>query len=176
MVDLVRWTAFKWNTADATLTQEEVTTGTPEELLARNHPLLPELKQARTDLIDLLSVHSPELMDEFLSLDAPDPYLALPSTSIVPHLRQLTLRKEILPVFCGAALRHIGTKNLMDYVGELLASPLDINPTKVPAKRGFVNILAWKVGWDKQKGWMTFVRVYGGTCLNWWRYQNLLVA
>ncbi|CAG7848607.1 Ribosome-releasing factor 2, mitochondrial {ECO:0000255/HAMAP-Rule:MF_03059} Short=RRF2mt {ECO:0000255/HAMAP-Rule:MF_03059}; AltName: Full=Elongation factor G 2, mitochondrial {ECO:0000255/HAMAP-Rule:MF_03059}; Short=EF-G2mt {ECO:0000255/HAMAP-Rule:MF_03059}; Short=mEF-G 2 {ECO:0000255/HAMAP-Rule:MF_03059}; Flags: Precursor [Serendipita indica DSM 11827] len=163
IVDIVRWRAFKWNTIDAELMQEEVITGTPEELLSQNHPLLPEIKQARTDLIDLLSVHSPELMDEFLSLDTSDPYLTLPSTSIVPHLRQLTLRKEILPVFCGAALRHIGTKNLMDYIGDLLASPVDVNTAKAPAKRGFVNVLAWKVGWDKQKGWMTFVRVYGGT-------------
>jgi elongation factor G len=140
-----------------------VHTGPPEDLLVPNHPLLPALTQARTDLIDVLSIHSPELMDEFLALDAPDPYLAFPAEKIIPRLQELTARKEILPVFCGAALRHIGTKHLMDYIGELLASPIDIeNQSQTANKRGFVSLLAWKVGWDKQKGWMTFVRVYAG--------------
>jgi elongation factor G len=102
-------------------------------------------------------------MDEFLDLDARNPYLAFPAEKIIPRLRELTARKEILPIFCGAALHHIGTKNLMDYVGELLASPIDVgDQSQVSNKRGFVNLLAWKVGWDKQKGWMTFVRVCAG--------------
>jgi elongation factor G len=164
-VDLVKWQAFKWDTSDnsSIAVDASVQTGPPEDLLVPNHPLLPALTQARTDLLDLLSIHSPELMDEFLALDAPDPYLAFPAEKIIPRLRELTARKEILPVFCGAALHHIGTKHLMDYVGELLASPIDVGEqSQVPNKRGFVNILAWKVGWDKQKGWMTFVRVYAG--------------
>ncbi|EEB87548.1 hypothetical protein MPER_15064, partial [Moniliophthora perniciosa FA553] len=30
-------------------------------------------------------------------------------------------------------------------------------------KNAPLRLLAWKVGWDKKKGWMTFVRVYSGT-------------
>ena len=165
IVDIVKWRAFKWNISDGSSVPAEssVQMAPPEELLVQDHPLLPALVQARTSMLDLLSVHSPELMEELLSMDAPDPYLSFPSQSIVPHLRALTARKEILPVFCGAALSHIGTKNLMDYIGELLASPVDVgNQSPVAKRRDFVNILAWKVGWDKQKGWMTFVRVYAG--------------
>jgi elongation factor G len=165
VVDLVKWQAFKWETLDDSpiASDASVHTGPPEDLLVPNHPLLPALTQARTDLLDLLSFHSPELMDEFLALDAPNPYLAFPADKIIPHLRELTARKEILPVFCGSVLRHIGTKLLMDYIGELLASPIDIeNQSQAINKRGFVGLLAWKVGWDKQKGWMTFVRVYAG--------------
>lgn len=164
IVDVVRWEASKWQTSADGSIEQEVIKDAPEKLLAQDHPLLPCLKQARTDLIDTLSVHSPALLDEFLSVDAPDPYLALPAPTIIKHMRQLTLRREILPVLCGSALHHIGTKNLMDYIGELLASPADISDQSMEAqKRGFVSLLAWKVGWDKQKGWLTFVRVYAGS-------------
>ncbi|KAG8834880.1 Ribosome-releasing factor 2, mitochondrial [Serendipita sp. 399] len=165
IVDIVGWKASKWKVDSETIeANDDVQTGSPEELLDSDHPLLPALKQARTDLIDLLSIHSPTLMDELLSIESEDPYAALPAGKMMPHLRSLTLRKEILPVFCGAALKHMGTKNLMDYIGELLASPLDVD-TELAAtsRRGPVSILAWKVGWDRQKGWMTFVRIYGGT-------------
>lgn len=162
IVDLVKWQAIRWESPNDA-SNSAVQTDLPENLLVPDHPLLPALKQARTDLIDLLSIHSAELMEEFLSLDADDPYLALPATQILPRLRELTARKEILPVFCGSALHHIGTKTLMDYIGELLASPADVdNVPQNTSKGGSVTLLAWKVGWDKQKGWMTFVRVYGG--------------
>ena len=165
IVDIVKWQAFKWESPNdgSAPSDTSVQMGLPENMLAQDHPLLPALRTARTDLIDLLSIHSPEFMDEFLSIDAPDPYQALPAAQILPRLRELTARKEILPVFCGSALQHIGTKVLMDYSGELLASPMDVaNPSQSTQGRGSVSILAWKVGWDKQKGWMTFVRVYAG--------------
>jgi len=78
-------------------------------------------------------------------------------------------------VLCGAALKHVGTELLMNYIGELLASPQDVGhtaqkalieaskaPTRAIQKAGEVQMLAWKVSWDKKKGWMTFVRVYSG--------------
>jgi elongation factor G len=166
IVDVVEWKAFRWKHPHHKAhksSHDEMESGTPEEMLAEDHPLHPIMKQARADLIDLLSVHSPPLLDEFLALSAPDPYQALPPRAIIPHLRDLTLRKEILPVFCGSALHHIGTKNLMNYIGELLASPMDVRGVDIETpKPGSVTVLAWKVGWDRQKGWMTFVRVYGG--------------
>ena len=51
----------------------------------------------------------------------------------------------------------------MNYVGELLPSPVDVEPNpKAIAPNAPLRMLAWKVGWDKRKGWMTFVRVYSG--------------
>lgn len=165
IVDIVQWKAHQWLESEnfSGESSDPSTVGTPETLLGGDHPLLPVLKEARTSLIDQLSVNSSDFMEEFLSLEAQDPYLSFPPSKILPHLRNLTLQKDILPVFSGSALQHIGTKVLMDYIGELLASPLDTKGTMESDKRGGgVSVLAWKVGWDRQKGWMTFVRVYSG--------------
>lgn len=164
IVDVVQWKAYKWSDSGSSPdnSQNLVSTDSPEALLAPDHPLLPVLRQARTNLIDQLSIISADVMEEFLSIEAEDPYLAFPHSKIIPHLRKSTLQKEILPVFSGSALRHIGTQVLMGYIGELLASPLDVRNDIESDKRGGVSVLAWKVGWDRQKGWMTFVRVYSG--------------
>ncbi|KAG2130273.1 hypothetical protein DEU56DRAFT_914903 [Suillus clintonianus] len=50
----------------------------------------------------------------------------------------------------------------MNYVGKLLASPMDVRLASESAD-GSLCLLAWKVSWDKRKGWMTFVCVYSGT-------------
>jgi elongation factor G len=134
------------------------------------HPFLDHLVAARTEFIDSIALLSPDLLSEIVEDNSStgDAYLRVPSSAILSSLRELTLQKEVLPVFCGSALKHIGTELLMDYVGELLASPADVDKLGQPAatisrKPGLVQLLAWKVGWDKRKGWMTFVRIYAGS-------------
>ncbi|KZO97995.1 P-loop containing nucleoside triphosphate hydrolase protein [Calocera viscosa TUFC12733] len=132
-----------------------------------DHPLLDEILPARTRLIEALEEDEP-LMEELMLLsDAPSPispYLRLPGSSILPALRRATLGGHVLPVMGGSAFKHIGTELLMDFVGELLASPVDVRGKEGErGARGEVKLMAWKVGWDRMKGWMTFVRVYSGT-------------
>ncbi|KAF8339175.1 P-loop containing nucleoside triphosphate hydrolase protein [Cantharellus anzutake] len=186
IVDLVKWEVWKWsstsNTSDAKpschpLLREGTTEGSA--LFSEGHPLLKELMIAREAVIDSLCVRSPDLMNSFLSLDSHYPYLALPNNEIIKTLRQLTQSRDILPVLCGSALRHVGTDLLLDYIGELLASPLDTmrletgdyqivsNGMQQPVTPSLSEVelqaLAWKVAWDSQRGWMTFVRIYSGT-------------
>ena len=127
-----------------------------------SHPLLSHLIHARTQLLESLGMHSEALFNHLLALPhSPSAYLSVSAATIMPHLRELTLRQEILPIVCGSALKHIGTELLLDYVGALLANPLDVELSKV-AHSEQVQLLAWKVTWDKRRGWMTFVRVYSG--------------
>lgn len=166
LVDLVKWEVWKWNDE-----RESVRTPLPREadelagcgILPASHPLLAHLVAARTELLESLSMFSEQLMESLLSLpSSPSAYLTVDATGILPEVRAMTLRKEILPVFCGSAIKGIGTDILLDYVGELLASPVDV-PHDKQSPKSPVRLLAWKVGWDKRKGWMTFVRVYSGT-------------
>jgi len=102
-------------------------------------------------------------MEHLLDLPThPSAYLGVSPSAILPLLRSATLKSDILPVLCGSAIKHIGTEIVMDYAGELLASPLDVSPHAV-ASQNPLRLLAWKVSWDKRRGWMTFVRVYSGS-------------
>lgn len=101
-------------------------------------------------------------MDKLLDLPSnPSAYLSIEPSEIIPDLRAATLRSDILPVVCGSAFKHVGTELLMNYIGELFPSPVDV-AGEVPSSKEPLRMLAWKVGWDKRKGWMTFVRVYSG--------------
>ncbi|KAF7965622.1 hypothetical protein HWV62_42627 [Athelia sp. TMB] len=167
LVDLVNWEIWKWEADETEPTRHplprDVDGLSQMEVLPANHPILPHLVPARTALLENLSMFSEELMEQLLELPSgPSSYLTLETPAIMPHLRAASLRKDILPVLCGAAMKNIGTELVMDYVGELLASPLDVKH-EVQSADSPLRLLAWKVAWDKKKGWMTYVRVYSGT-------------
>ena len=175
LVDLVKWEIWKWD-AEGTPSRQPLPRDIGDiresDIFPSDHPILEHLLPARTALLDNLSMFSEELMDVLLNLPStPSAYLQIPADQILPHLRAATLRNDILPVLCGSAFRHVGTELVMDYVGELLPNPVDtlkkdlvIRGEKPIAKvqSGPLVMLAWKVTWDKRKGWMTFVRVYSG--------------
>ncbi|TBU32839.1 P-loop containing nucleoside triphosphate hydrolase protein [Dichomitus squalens] len=168
LVDLVKWEVWKYAVDGAPTvhplprTQEELERS---ELFPQSHPLVPHLLPARVTMLDNLAQVSEDIFETLLSLpEDPSSYLSVQAVDILPHLRAATLRNDILPVLCGSAFKHIGTELLMNYVGELLPSPVDVEPNpKALAANAPLRMLAWKVGWDKRKGWMTFVRVYAGT-------------
>ena len=164
IVDLVNWDVWKAGDQGCIRiplpnTAEELAEHSP---FSPSHPLLSHLIPARTQLLESLCMHSEALLDRILALpQGPSAYLSVPGPTLIPCLRELTLRQEILPIICGSALKHIGTELLLNYVGALLANPSDVQSVEV-TQSGQVQLLAWKVTWDKRRGWMTFVRVYSG--------------
>ncbi|KAG6869290.1 hypothetical protein C0993_000043 [Termitomyces sp. T159_Od127] len=161
LVDLVKWRVWKWDTEGQVschpLPRDDVAFSN-FSLLPSSHPILPHLIPARTQLLENLSMFSEELMEELLSLpSSTTAYLQIDSSKILRHLRKATIRNEILPVLGGSAMKDIGTDLVMDYIGELLASPVDV-PHDSQVANAPVRMLAWKVAWDKKRGWMTFVR------------------
>ncbi|PPQ99053.1 hypothetical protein CVT24_003613 [Panaeolus cyanescens] len=166
LVDLVKWELWKYD-EEGNATSHPIPRNTEElqnfEYLPASHPVNKHLVYARTQMLENLAMTSDELMEQLLELPASDPssYLALDSSTILPHLRQASLSGQILPVLCGSAMKHIGSNLVLDYIGELLASPLDVIPAE-QEKNQHLRMLAWKVVWDDKKGWMTFVRVYSG--------------
>lgn len=176
LVDLVKWEVWRYS-AKGNPTRRALPTTIEEleasDLFPPDHPIRSHLVPARTALLDNLSMFSEELMETLLSLpSSPSAYLTVTPDKIMPHLRAATLRNDVLPVLCGSAFKHIGTELVMDYIGELLPSPMDMldKTFTLPSPKPLVArvndaplvMLAWKVGWDERKGWMTFVRVYSG--------------
>lgn len=173
LVDLVKWQLWEW-TVDGECRNHSLPlsldTADLLRILPKEHPIIPHLIPARVALLENLAMYSEELMDKLLALPSePSYYLQIQPQDIIPHLRRATLGNQVLPVLCGSALEGIGTEVIMDYVGELLPSPLDVRMDDENVN-GPLRLLAWKVAWDQRKGWMTFVRVYSG-CL---RSQSVL--
>ncbi|KAI0353592.1 P-loop containing nucleoside triphosphate hydrolase protein [Trametes cingulata] len=170
LVDLVKWEVWRYDSEGKASVHALPRTKEGLEhsdLFPASHPVIPHLLPARVTMLDNLAQVSEGLFDMLLSLpDDPSSYLSVEAPDILPHLRAATLRNDVVPVLCGSAFKHIGTELLMNYVGELLPSPVDVEPNpKALAPNAPLSMLAWKVGWDKRKGWMTFVRVYSGQIL-----------
>ncbi|KAI9574716.1 P-loop containing nucleoside triphosphate hydrolase protein [Boletus coccyginus] len=159
LVDLVKWELWKWTEGGNYVCQPLPLVKNASEfagIFPTGHPIIPHLVPARTALLENLAMFSEDLMDRLLGFPSdPYSYLQVHSTEIIPHLRKATIENQVLPVLCGSAIKSIGTELVMDYVGHLLASPLDV--------RFQVESPDAPVAWDKRKGWMTFVRVYSGT-------------
>lgn len=165
IVDLVKWEVWKWD-KEGTSTRHPLPRSEKDfeknSILPSGHPLHSHLISARAALLENLSMFSEELMKTLLALPSgPSSYLKVREDSILPILRSSTLKNEILPVLCGSAMKHIGTELVLDYAGQLLAAPSDVTIVS-QLKQSQVQMLAWKVSWDKRKGWMTFVRIYSG--------------
>jgi elongation factor G len=167
LVDLVKWELWKW---DGDQHSRHPLPRNEEQLMATHlfpsdHPILRELIPARIALLENLSMFSEDLMEQLLELSTePSSYLSVAPSAIIPHLRASTIRNEILPVIGGSAMKNIGTELVLDYAGELFADPLTVSAIPKPESSP-LRVLAWKVSWDKRKGWMTFVRVYSGMSL-----------
>jgi elongation factor G len=166
LVDLVNWEVWKWD-SDATSPSRHPLPRDIHDLnrmdfIPSSHPILPYLVPARTALLENLSMFSEQLMESLLSFPSgPSSYLSVESSEIMHHLRAASLHNDILPVLCGSATKNIGTELVMNYIGELLPSPLDVR-SNTQSKDAPLRLLAWKVGWHQKKGWLTYVRVYSG--------------
>ena len=89
-------------------------------------------------------------------------------------LRNATLSNNLIPVFCGSALKNIGIQPLLDGVNSYLPSPFDVpaisgvHPqTETVEERAAgldqpFSALAFKVATDPHVGKLTFLRVYSG--------------
>lgn len=165
LVDLVRWQLWEWTLDGDCKIHPLPLSPDPREfsgILPGEHPIIPHLLPARIALLENLAMFSEELMEQLLALPTnASSYLGIHSHEIIPHLRRITLRNQVLPVLCGSAMKSIGTELVMDYAGDLLASPLDVRREDEAVDEP-LRLLAWKVAWDQRRGWMTFVRVYSG--------------
>jgi elongation factor G len=81
------------------------------------------LREARVALVELLSEHDDQLVEDFF--EAEEDHLKVTSAQIWESLRRCLLAQpsSIIPVFAGASFRNIGVQPLLDAVDNLLPSP-----------------------------------------------------
>ncbi|HYZ03170.1 MAG TPA: elongation factor G, partial [Candidatus Binatia bacterium] len=123
----------------------------------------------RRELIEAAADYDDEVMARYLEEEE------ISKEALIAALRRGTVRGELVPVLCGAALRNRGVQPLLDAVVDYLPSPADKPPVEGvdPASQVHAirevgddvpfSALAFKIQIDPQGvGKLSFFRVYSG--------------
>jgi elongation factor G len=160
VVDLVNNRGVIWNEHDKGMTFQEVPI--PDDMVE-------EAREYREKLLEAVAEYDETLIEKFFE----DPN-SISEKEILTALRKATIDMKIVPMVCGSSFKNKGVQTMLDYVMELLPSPMDkdvivgTNPdTDEPVeirpneKEPFVG-LAFKIATDPFVGRLCFVRAYSG--------------
>src|SRR6478752_1716318 len=160
VVDLINWRGIVWNEHDKGMTFTEVPI--PDDMLE-------EATEWREKLLESVAEYDESLMEKFF--DAPD---TITEREVLDALRKAVLDAKIVPMVCGSSFKNKGVQTMLDYVMELLPSPMDkdviigIDPdtneeveVRPDEKEPFV-ALAFKIATDPFVGRLCFIRAYSG--------------
>lgn len=160
VVDLINNRAIVWNEADKGMTFTEVPI--PEEMKA-------EVAEYREKLLEAVAEYDETLIEKFFN----DPS-SITEAEILTALRKATIDMAIVPMVCGSSFKNKGVQTMLDYVMELLPSPMDKDvifgtdpdteeqiEIRPDIKEPFV-ALAFKIATDPFVGRLCFIRAYSG--------------
>jgi len=159
VIDLVKMKGILW---------EEETLGAEFSEVPIPADMLEEALKHREHLLETLADKDDLIMEKYLSEEK------MEIKEIKQAIRNATINLELVPIFCGAALRNKGIQPLLDGIVDYLPSPLDIPPIvgHIPSSekeesrpaeiKGPFSALVFKVIMDQGRK-MTYLRVYSGT-------------
>ncbi len=113
-----------------------------------------EIALYREPLMEAAAEGDDELLMKYLDGEA------LKEEEIYQGLRQGILNAKVVPVFCGSALKNIGTQLLMDAMVEFLPSPVD--SVEKDLNKEPLAAIVFKTMADPFVGKLSFVRVVSG--------------
>jgi elongation factor G len=160
VVDLVENKAIIWNEEDKGMTYNVVPI--PADMVD-------EVNEYRGLLVESVAEYDEHLMEKYFE----DPE-SITRDEIVSALRKATIDLAFVPMLCGSAFKNKGVQTMLDYVMELLPSPLDrdnikgTNPEndqpteRKPDPSQPFAALAFKIATDPFVGRLCFVRSYSG--------------
>jgi elongation factor G len=160
VVDLVNNRGIVWNESDKGMTYEVVPI--PAEMQE-------EVNEYREKLLEAVAEYDETLLEKFFE----DPN-SISEVEILTALRKAVIDMKIVPMVCGSSFKNKGVQTMLDYVMELLPSPLDkdnltgTNPdtdeevTIRPDENEPFAALAFKIATDPFVGRLCFVRAYSG--------------
>jgi len=128
--------------------------------------LLEDARQWRANLVEKSAEQCDDLLEKFL--DGSE----LGEQDILDVVRRATIRRGIIPVYCGTAFKNKGIQRLLDGIVQFLPAPDDIEPIihatederieRAPSEDEPFAALAFKVVNDRHMGKLTYIRVYSG--------------
>lgn len=160
VVDLVNFRGIVWDEETKGMTYHEIPI--PEEMIG-------EAKHWREKLLEAVAEYDETLMEKYFE----DPN-SITEQEILTALRKATIDMAIVPMMCGSSFKNKGVQTMLDYVMELLPSPLDqkaivgTNPktgeqvARKPDENEPFTALAFKIATDPFVGKLCFIRVYSG--------------
>jgi elongation factor G len=160
VVDLINNRGVVWNESDKGMTYEVVPIPADME---------EEVKEYREKLLEAVAEFDETLMEKYFE----DPN-SISEAEILAALRKATIAMKVVPMVCGSSFKNKGVQTMLDYVMELLPSPLDkdnivgLNPDNNeeviirPDEKEPFAALAFKIATDPFVGRLCFIRAYSG--------------
>jgi elongation factor G len=160
VVDLINNRGVIWNENDKGMTFETVPI--PDDMVE-------EVKEYREKLLEAVAEFDESLMEKYFE----DPN-SISEPEILAALRKATIAMKVVPMVCGSSFKNKGVQTMLDYVMELLPSPMDkddiigINPDNdqeviiKPIESEPFAALAFKIATDPFVGRLCFIRAYSG--------------
>ena len=159
VVDLLKMKGYKFEgNMGSDIKEVEI----PENLKA-------DAKKFRDELIEKIVENDEDTMNRYLGGED------VPIDELKALLRKSVIANEIVPVFCGSALKNKGVQLLLDAVVDYLPSPVDVPPIKgidpkteeemerISSDDEPFAALAFKLQTDPFVGQLTYFRVYSGS-------------
>ncbi len=159
VIDLITMKGILW---------EEETLG----MVFREEPIpdemMEEASRYRDVMLETLADRDDIIMEKYLAEEE------IEARELRQAIRKSAVKLELVPVFCGSALKNKGIQPLLDGIVDFLPSPLDVPPvmghspssgkeeTRPPEEKGPFSALAFKVMMDQGRK-MTYIRVYSGS-------------
>jgi len=160
VVDLINFRGIVWNEHDKGMTFTEIPI--PADMVE-------EASEWREKLLESVAEYDETLMEKFF-----DAQKTITEREVLDALRQAVLDAKIVPMVCGSSFKNKGVQTMLDYVMELLPSPVDVegivgtNPEsgeeiiRKPSEKEPFSALAFKIATDPFVGRLCFIRVYSG--------------
>ncbi|XP_057337890.1 ribosome-releasing factor 2, mitochondrial [Microplitis mediator] len=133
--------------------------------------LLDRAREKRRLLVDKLSTIDDELANYIIEQESLDD---IPTQVILNSLRKCTIKGKGIPVLLGSSYKNIGVQPLMDAVIFYLPSPdLHMKAKLYSCFEKNLSARAFKIIHDKQRGPITFFRVYSGSLKKNQKFYNV---
>jgi len=156
-IDLIEMNHIVWD--DESIGEHFSRVDIPDDMLAIAH-------EYREKLIESVAEVDDEIMEVYLSEEPVD------TGSLHKAIRKATIDLNLVPVFCGSALKNKGVQPLLDAIVNFLPSPVDVPPVvginpetgdkvSCPPDGLHLSALIFKVAMLEGRK-LSFVRVYSG--------------
>ena len=156
VVDIIKMSKITW-------TDPEGSKSSSEPLTQEDGELWETALHMREQLLGQLCDVSETIAEKVLS---DTDILSIQDELIYSAIRTATIKHQFCPVLCGSSFKKKGVQPLLDAIVLYLPNPAEIHHDFMEYYNDNLCALAFKTLHDKQRGVLTFLRLYSGEIVN----------